>query len=67
MRSKGTAIIAVCAAVVSGILVTATPAGAQDFSKPFHGFAPANTVLRDGSPASVGLDASCWLLPQNEQ
>ena len=56
LRSKGTAIVAVCAAVVSGVLVTATPAAAEDFSKPFHGFAPANTVLRDGSPASVGLD-----------
>jgi CubicO group peptidase (beta-lactamase class C family) len=56
LRSKGTAVIAVCAAVVSGVLVTATPAAAEDFSKPFHGFAPGNTVLRDGSPASVGLD-----------
>ena len=56
MRTKGTAVIAVCAALVSGVLVTATPAGAEDFSKPFHGFAPPNTVLRDASPASVGLD-----------
>ncbi|SDP64987.1 CubicO group peptidase, beta-lactamase class C family [Pedococcus dokdonensis] len=36
--------------------MTATPASAEDFSKPFHGFAPPTTVLRDGSPASVGLD-----------
>ncbi len=56
MRTKGTAIIAVCAALVSGVLVTAPPAGADDFSKPFRGFAPPNTVLSDASPASVGLD-----------
>lgn len=56
MRTKGTAVIAVCAALVSGVMVTAVPAGAEDFSKPFRGFAPPNTVLSDGSPASVGLD-----------
>ena len=56
MRTKGTAIIAVCAALVSGVLVTAPQAGAEDFSKPFRGFAPPNTVLSDASPASVGLD-----------
>ena len=56
MRTKGTAVIAVCAALVSGVLVSPAPAGAEDFSKPFRGFAPPNTVLRDGSPASVGLD-----------
>ena len=56
MRTKGIAIVAVCAAIVSGLLVTTTPAGAEDFSKPFKGFAPPNTVLEDASPASVGLD-----------
>jgi CubicO group peptidase (beta-lactamase class C family) len=55
-RTKGTALIAVCAALVSGVLVSAPPAGAEDFSKPFRGFAPPNTVLGDASPASVGLD-----------
>lgn len=28
------------------------------FDRPQQGFAPANTVLRDGSPAGVGLDAA---------
>ena len=56
LHTKGTAIIAVCAALVSGVLVTAPPAGAEDFSKPFRGFAPPNTVLSEASPASVGLD-----------
>lgn len=28
------------------------------FDRPQHGFAPANTVLREGSPAEVGLDAT---------
>jgi CubicO group peptidase (beta-lactamase class C family) len=56
MRTRGTAIVAVCAALVSGVLVTAPQAGAEDFSKPFRGFAPPNTVLSDASPASVGLD-----------
>jgi CubicO group peptidase (beta-lactamase class C family) len=56
VRTKGTAVAAVCAALVGGLLVTAPPAGAEDFSKPFRGFAPPTTVLRNGSPASVGLD-----------
>lgn len=29
---------------------------AEDFTKPFTGFAPPSTVLREGTPASVGLD-----------
>lgn len=28
------------------------------FDRPQHGFAPANTVLREGNPADVGLDAT---------
>ena len=56
MRTKGSSIVAVCAALVGGLLVSAAPAGAEDFSKPFRGFAPPSTVLRDGTPASVGLD-----------
>jgi len=31
-------------------------AWADDFDKPFTGFAPPSTVLREGTPASVGLD-----------
>ncbi|GGB76387.1 beta-lactamase [Knoellia flava TL1] len=31
-------------------------ASADDFDKPFTGFAPPSTVLREGTPASVGLD-----------
>jgi CubicO group peptidase (beta-lactamase class C family) len=37
-------------------MTTATAATADDFSKPFQGFAPANTVLRDATPQAVGLD-----------
>ena len=55
LRLQGSAVLAVTA-MVAGTLVTATPASADDYSKPFTGFAPANTVLRDASPASVGLD-----------
>ena len=55
LRPALSSTIAVCALVMGGALV-ASPAGAEDFSKPFKGFAPANTVLRDGAPASVGLD-----------
>lgn len=29
---------------------------AADYNKPFKGFAPPSTVLKEGSPASVGLD-----------
>jgi CubicO group peptidase (beta-lactamase class C family) len=31
-------------------------ARAEDYTKPFTGFAPPSTVLREGTPASVGLD-----------
>ncbi len=31
-------------------------ARADDFDQPFTGFAPPSTVLREGTPASVGLD-----------
>ncbi len=55
LRPALSSTVAVCALVVGGTLV-ATPAVAEDFSKPFRGFAPPNTVLRDGTPASVGLD-----------
>jgi CubicO group peptidase (beta-lactamase class C family) len=55
LRLQGSAVLAVTA-MVAGTLVTAAPAGADDYSKPFTGFAPANTVLEDASPASVGLD-----------
>lgn len=34
----------------------AAPATANDFDRPEKGFMPANTVLREGSPQSVGLD-----------
>ncbi|KQZ89574.1 serine hydrolase [Phycicoccus sp. Root563] len=47
--------VVACALVLSGALVAA-PAVAEDFSKPFKGFAPPNTVLHDAPPAAVGLD-----------
>ncbi|WP_286168070.1 serine hydrolase [Phycicoccus sp. SLBN-51] len=37
-------------------MTTTTAATADDFSKPFQGYAPANTVLRDVTPEAVGLD-----------
>ena len=53
-------------AVIGGGLVAGTAlltplglplaASADDFDKPFTGFAPPSTVLREGTPASVGLD-----------
>jgi CubicO group peptidase (beta-lactamase class C family) len=55
LRLQGSAVLAVTA-MVAGLLVTATSAGAEDYSKPFTGFAPANTVLEDASPAGIGLD-----------
>ena len=55
LRLQGSAVLAVTA-MVAGALVTAAPAGADDYSKPFTGFAPPNTVLEDASPAGVGLD-----------
>ncbi|KGN30301.1 beta-lactamase [Knoellia sinensis KCTC 19936] len=38
------------------LFVPALAARADDFDKPFTGFAPPSTVLREGTPASVGLD-----------
>src|SRR5690349_8075370 len=55
LRPTLSATVAACALVATGALVP-TPAVAEDFSKPFRGFAPPTTVLRDGTPASVGLD-----------
>ena len=47
-----------CVGALAGGLMTASPATADDFSKPDRGFAPANTVLADATPASLGLDAA---------
>ena len=47
---------AVGSIALAGSLVTTGIAAADDFSKPDHGFAPANTVLSDASPRSLGLD-----------
>ncbi|HET8767925.1 MAG TPA: serine hydrolase, partial [Pedococcus sp.] len=47
--------LAAATAVLGGLLTT-TPAVADDFSKPFRGYMPPNTVLSDASPQSVGLD-----------
>ena len=51
---------ALAAAVAVGsvltTMTTTTAATADDFSKPFQGYAPANTVLRDVTPEAVGLD-----------
>ena len=55
LRPALSATVAACALVATGALVP-SPAVAEDFSKPFHGFAPPNTVLSDAAPASVGLD-----------
>ena len=49
---------ALSAGALAGGLMTASPATADDFSKPDRGFAPANTVLADATPASLGLDAA---------
>ena len=54
--SRRSLLVAVAAASLAGGLVTAGPATADDFSKPFQGYMPPNTVLRDASPATVGLD-----------
>lgn len=50
-------------AALAGGLATGTAlfvpfeaARAEDYNKPFKGFAPPSTVLKEGSPASVGLD-----------
>ncbi|GAA2735606.1 serine hydrolase domain-containing protein [Pedococcus aerophilus] len=55
LRPALSSTVAVCALVVGGALVS-SPAEAEDFSKPYRGFAPPNTVLADATPASVGLD-----------
>jgi CubicO group peptidase (beta-lactamase class C family) len=55
LRLQGSAVLAVTA-MVAGTLVTTAPARADDYSKPFTGFAPANTILQDASPAEAGLD-----------
>ena len=47
---------AVAVGTVLTTMTTTTAAAADDFSKPFQGFAPANTVLRDATPQAVGLD-----------
>ncbi len=49
-------VTATMAAAMVGGVVMAGPASAEDFSKPRMGYMPANTVLRDASPQSVGLD-----------
>ncbi|KGN38036.1 serine hydrolase [Knoellia subterranea] len=44
--------------LATGTTLLASPlaARAEDFDRPFTGFAPPSTVLREGTPASVGLD-----------
>ncbi|CAN7211267.1 serine hydrolase [Knoellia sp. LjRoot47] len=42
--------------VLGAAFFTAPAARAEDYTKPFTGFAPPSTVLRAGTPASVGLD-----------
>lgn len=54
MRALGVAAL-LCVGLASGSLMTAGRSSAEDFSKPFLGFAPANTVLRESDPASAGL------------
>ncbi len=56
MHSIRSTTAALLAAGLCAALVTVAPASAEDFSKPFRGFAPANTVLRDSTPAAAGLD-----------
>ena len=56
MRLHAALSLALSAALTGGLLMTAGPASAEDFSKPFHGFAPGNTVLSDAPPAQAGLD-----------
>ena len=55
MRVRALA-VAVAVGTVLTTMTTATTATADDFSKPFQGFAPANTILREASPADAGLD-----------
>jgi CubicO group peptidase (beta-lactamase class C family) len=54
MARSAAALVAVGLSI--GALVTAPTASGEEFSKPARGFAPAKTVLRDGSPEDVGLD-----------
>ena len=56
MRRLVATVAVAAVGAVTGSMTAAAPAGAEDFSRPFTGFAPANTVLRDASPASAGLD-----------
>ncbi len=49
-------VAALGAVALASTLVTASPATADDFSKPDRGFAPPNTVLADATPQSLGLD-----------
>ena len=56
MRAHRRLTVLAAAAAVAGGLLTTTPALADDFSKPFTGYMPPNTVLADASPQSVGLD-----------
>ena len=55
MRARAVGAAALSAGLASALLVTAGPAAAEDFSKPFRGFAPANTLLREATPAEAGL------------
>ncbi|GAA1942501.1 serine hydrolase domain-containing protein [Amycolatopsis minnesotensis] len=52
------AMTAVLAFTTAGASAIATPEqhGSGRFDRPWHGFAPARTVLRDGTPADAGLD-----------
>jgi hypothetical protein len=52
MRRLVATVAVAAVGAVTGTMTAAAPAGAEDFSPPFTGFAPANTVLRDVSPAS---------------
>lgn len=56
MRRLVATVAVAAVGAVTGTMTAAAPAGAEDYSRPFTGFAPANTVLRDASPASAGLD-----------
>jgi len=49
-------VASVAVGTVVTTMTTVLPASADDFSTPFTGFAPANTVLRDSSPEAAGLD-----------
>lgn len=55
---KFTRRVALAGGLASGtaLFVPLGVARAEDYNKPFRGFAPPSTVLRAGTPASVGLD-----------